>query len=123
MEKKTKLLMTFSILIIMVAGLYVATDWFSKVTGFFTEDETQKLASCLNERGTEFYTSNYCADCNQQLKVFGSSINQVRTRDCGKEMENCPNIRSIPAWYINGEINYGVKTIDELREISDCLIE
>ena len=98
MEKRTSVLITFALVIVMIAGLYIFTDWFSQVTGYFLgEGEIKKIAFCLNENGAEFYGSSYCPDCEKTRKLFGQSFKSIHYIDCGKEMENCPNIQSIPA--------------------------
>jgi hypothetical protein len=121
MEKKTKLFITFMSLIVLVGSLYYFTDFISKVTGYFTgESETAKLAQCLSEKGAEFYGTELCADCEKQRKLFGQSFKLINEINCGKDKSLCPNIREIPAWYINKDIHYGLKTLNELKELSGC---
>jgi hypothetical protein len=101
--------------------LYIFTDWFSKVTGYILgEDEKTKVAHCLEGQDVEFYTNKFCAECERQRDVFGSSIRFVNNVDCGKDKEKCPHIREIPAWYINKTIYYGYKNLTELKDLSDC---
>src|SRR3989344_563717 len=98
MQKKFRVLFTFIFIIFLVGILYFFTNWFSIVTGFFKgEDEISKLALCLRENEAQFYFSEYCADCEKQSAMFGKSLNAIDKIDCGKEKENCPNIREIPA--------------------------
>jgi|SRR3989344_9576425 len=121
METKTKVAITFSFIIFLVAILYISTDWFSKVTGYFQgEGEIEKLVVCLNNNNAEFYTSVFCADCERQAKLFGDSFAKIRQVDCGREKENCPNIQNIPAWFIKDKIVYGLKTIEELKDAGEC---
>lgn len=117
-----KVLFTFGIAILLVAGLYIFTDWFSLLTGYFTgESEQGRVAKCLADNGAEFYGTPYCADCEKQKEVFGTFFEKIYFVDCGREKENCPNIREVPAWYINGKIHYGLKTLTELKDISGCV--
>jgi len=121
MEKKVQVLITFIIAILLVTGLYIFTDWFSKVTGYFAgEDEKTKLAQCLQEQNAEFYTSVYCPACAKQKAILGRSIKLINTIDCGKNLENCPNIKEIPAWYLNKTIHYNYFNLTELDELSGC---
>jgi hypothetical protein len=121
MQKRFKVYLTFGILVLIVGGLYIFTNWFSLITGYFKgEDEVVRLAVCLNGKGAEFYGTTFCADCEKQTKAFGYAFSNIKYVDCGKDKEFCPNIRSIPAWYINGQIYYGYKEINELKEISGC---
>lgn len=121
MKQKIRVLVTFAFIIALVASLYIFTNWFSLITGYLKgEGETEKLATCLAEKNVEFYTSAFCANCEKQAQLFGRAFEKIRQVDCGREKENCPNVREIPAWYVNQQIVYGIKTIDELKEISAC---
>lgn len=121
MEKKFKVMVTFGVLVFLVAGLYFFTEWFSLVTGYFKgEDEVVKLTRCLNEKGAEFYGAEFCADCEKQMKIFGRSAQSLKYIDCGKDKEFCPNLKEIPAIYLNKEIHYNFKSFDELKQISGC---
>ncbi len=125
MQKRTKLLTTFLIAILLIGGLYMFTDWFSKITGYFTgESEKVRVAHCLTDQGAEFYGTEYCATCEKQKDILGSeAFRKINYIDCGKDKEDCPNIQSIPAWFIpNSEkkINYGFFELKELKKISGC---
>lgn len=122
MEKTIKLFITFAFLVILISGLYIFTNWFSIITGYFVgEDEKAQLANCLSGQGAEFYDSEFCADCEKQKQLFGKAISLIHIIDCGKEKELCPNIKSVPAWYINKKIHYGFKNITELQQLSNCI--
>lgn len=121
MEPRTKVFLTFGIAVLLIAGLYIFTNWFSLITGYFTgEDERSGVAHCLADDGAEFYGTLYCVDCEKQMEVFGPAFSIIPQVDCGRNNENCPNIREVPAWYINRQIHYGFKTLEELKEISGC---
>jgi hypothetical protein len=121
MQKSTQVLITFMFVIVLVAGLYIFTDWFSQVTGYFTgESEKEELVLCLNSLGVEFYGTTQCADCEKQEKLLGGAFSKIKKIDCGTNKEFCQNFREIPAWYINKEIHYGFKSLNELKEISGC---
>jgi len=121
MDKRIKLLLTFGFIIFLVSGLYLFTNWFSLITGYFTgEDEKTKLAQCLDGKDVQFFGTEYCAECEKQEKLFGTAFGAIKKIDCGKNKEFCPNIRSIPAWYINKTIYYDFKNITELQELSGC---
>lgn len=122
MERRTTLILTFGFLVFLIVGLYLFTDWFSKATGYFVGiDENAKLAYCLDGKGAEFYCTKFLPECEKQRNLFGSSLNSIYTKECGKNNENCPNLKEVPAWYIDKEIYYGFKTLQELREISGCI--
>ncbi len=121
MQKRTQVIITFLALVVLISFLYIATDIFSKVTGYFGgEGEKDRLIKCLTGNSAEFYTSISCADCERQQKLFGESFKLISVVDCGNNMELCPNLQSIPAWYINQNIYYGYKNLTELKSISGC---
>lgn len=121
MEKKTAVMLTFLVLILLIGALYVFTDWFSKVTGFILgEDEKTKLAHCLKEHDAQFFGSQNCAECVRQQDLFGSSWRFINAIDCGPNKEQCPHIKEIPAWYVNKNVIYGFRNITELKKISNC---
>lgn len=121
MEKRVRVLVTFSIAIILIASLYFFTNWFSLITGYFVgESEQQRIANCLAENGAEFYTSIQCADCERQRELFGRAFDRVPQVDCGEDKSLCPNIQSVPAWYLNKKIHYGLRSLDELKALGGC---
>lgn len=116
-----KFAVTLAIIVMLIFGLYLFADWFSKTTGYsIGEDEKTKLANCLSDKDVEFYCSIYSSDCAKQEDEFGRAINVISKVECGKNLKSCPNIREVPAWYINKEVYYGFKNISELKEISGC---
>jgi hypothetical protein len=127
MEKKFQVLITFIFLIVLVAGLYIFTNWFSLITGYFTgESQQESIVNCLNEQEAEFYYSDYCADCEKQQKEFGPSFEKIIKVNCGRNKENCPNIQSVPAFYIpssSEKIHYGLLTLNEISELAGCDVQ
>ena len=122
MEKKYKIIFTFAFLIFLVAILYFFTDWFSKATGYIIgEDSDKELAKCLTEKGIKLYTVANCNFCEKQKKLFGNeALKYLNYVECSENFLECSKLKSVPAWKINGEINYGLKSLDELRALSGC---
>ena len=121
MEKRTRVFISFLILAFLIFGLYFFTDWFSKVTGYFSgQDEGERIANCLSDNGAEFYTAVSCSECEKQALVFGRAFGIINRIDCGDKGEKCENLRSVPAWYVNGEIYYGTRNLSELEELGEC---
>jgi hypothetical protein len=122
MEPKNKVITTFLILIFLIAALYLFTNWFSKTTGYIIEDDPDiYLAECLTKKGSKFFTSDSCPNCDSQKQLFGNSAYpHVNSIDCTRNPSECSLLQSLPAWYINGSLHYGLKTTDELRKLSAC---
>ncbi|HLC31592.1 MAG TPA: hypothetical protein VJK51_02910 [Candidatus Nanoarchaeia archaeon] len=119
MNRQQQVFLTMGVLIVLIIGMYVFSDWFSKVTGYFTgADEKIKLADCLKEKGAELYTG-VCADCERQQRIFGEEgYKRLVVIDCSS---GCTNLRSLPAWYIDGKFEYGFKSLKDLGELSGCV--
>lgn len=122
MENRSKVILTFVVLVSLIAALYLFTDWFSKTTGLAVgEDPDNALAKCMTEKGVKFYGAKSCPNCEKQKSLFGTSAFQfVNYVECLDNPALCINLKGVPAWYINGSIYYGVKTPDELRVLSKC---
>jgi len=122
MEKGIKVIITFGILVFLIAFLYLFSDWFSKATGYIVgEDPDNYLAKCLTRTGVMLYVSKSCPDCDIQKSLFGNSaVSYLNYTDCGTG-GSCRDLEGLPAWKINGTVYYGIKTLSHLRELSGCL--
>ncbi len=122
MKVKTRVYVTFAILVLLVAGIYVFSDWFSKTTGYLLgEDQKVRFVSCLNEKNTILYTKDDCVECFRQQGILGDKAFEIIEKfNCAGN--SCANLRELPAWEINGKIYYGKKDFKELSEISGCEI-
>ena len=122
MEKSHRVMVTFFVLVVLIMGLYVFSDWFSKVTGYFTgENEREKLVYCLNENEAKVYGALLSPDWEKQRKILGRSFELLDYELCSTDSDSCKGLKEIPAWYINGSVHYGVKNLAELRDISGCI--
>lgn len=122
MEKRTKVALSFGVLIALVFGLYFFTDWFSKTTGFLIENEEEEssLARCLTGKNVVFYGSRKCADCKKQIDFFGNGFRYLNYVECNGHPGKCQELKIVPAWEINGQMVYGLKSLSELRVLSGC---
>jgi len=120
MRQYTKTMLTFFVLVLLIAGMYMFTDWFSRTTGYVLgEDEKVKLAQCLTEKESKFYISDTCPLCEDQLKLFGDSASGFLDVIKCETIEECPE-GGVPSWNINGEFYYGVKNFKELAGLCGC---
>lgn len=86
----------------------------------------EKTMKCI-AKNSELYVLKTCSHCAQQKIILGDYINLFEITDCGDNTEKCVKDRiiedgmvSIPAWIINGEKYTGVRTIEQLKELSGC---
>lgn len=123
MQQFTKTALTFAILILLIFGLYIFANWFSRTTGYVLgEDEKTKLTQCLTLKGAVFYISETCPLCDKQLELFGESASEFLTIITCETPSQCPK-GGVPAWTINQETSYGFKNFNELSELSGCRLE
>ncbi len=122
MNNERRVLVTLMVLIVLIASIYVFTDWFSKTTGYtLGEDQKIKFAQCLAKNNTVLYITENCYPCEQQYKMLGDSAYKIVPKIvCGKD--SCQGLSSLPAWQINNKFYYGKKDFKELSDLSGCLI-
>lgn len=96
--------------------------------------EYNAFAQCLTEKGMKMYGSITCHFCAQQRAIFGKSFEYVKEIECDPrnenvEIERClaKKIERTPTWILEDsdgntllEKGSGVKTFEELSEISGC---
>jgi glutaredoxin len=83
-------------------------------------DYAQKLAVCMSQKGITFYGRLTCPYCQAQIKIFGNAFKSINFVNCDVESSLCSGLEGVPAWKINGQMNYGVKTLEELSNLSNC---
>lgn len=123
MEPRVRVMFTAGVVLALIVGFYLFSDWFSKATGYVLgEDQKAAFAHCLKDNGGVLYETADCADCEKQRSILGEGAYQVVPRiTCGAN--KCQGLRSVPAWEIEGNLYYGIKTYKELDELSDrCAI-
>ena len=84
-----------------------------------TPETDEEIIKCIGEKAT-LYTQLGCAHCKTQEELFGENIKYITVIDCFYEREKCGKITATPTWVINGKEYLGLKSIDKLREITNC---
>ncbi len=71
---------------------------------------------------SHLYVSRTCSFCAQQKILLGESIKYFNITDCLDDMQLCINkeVTRWPAWEIGGQIYLGVRSIEELKELTEC---
>ncbi len=84
--------------------------------------EQDALAECLTLNDAKMYGTEWCHNCKDQKKVFGSSFKYVDYIDCDKEQESCiiADIEAYPTWVIDGENYVGKQDLGRLGYLSNC---
>ena len=89
---------------------------------------SDKFAVCVGQKSALYGRNVYCPPCEEQLKVFGNSVQYINYVDCepgDTVIDACKDakIQSYPAWIVNGNQYNGVKSLDELAKITGCKLE
>ena len=123
MNTSTRVFVTMTILVALIAGLYVFSDWFSKTTGYLLgDDQKARLVECLQNHGAVLYENSTCSECWDQQKILGKGpYSLIKKTECEGSI-TCSGLRSIPAWEIDGAFYYGKKSFKQLSDISGCTL-
>ncbi len=122
------------VLTVTVVFYYVPAYWECKslealpplVKGDFESVEEyvkiRDLSLCLQEREALLYGSENCGWTERQKMVFGEWFGNVPYISCITNETVCEKagIVGYPAWEINGELSYGLKTPKKLAEMAGC---
>jgi hypothetical protein len=123
MEPKTRVFVTLGVIVVMIVGMYIFSDWFSKATGYVLgEDQKAAFVTCLNEQGDLYFEQANCVECDKQRDELGEKAYQLlNKKTCGNDL--CQGLKNVPAWSIEGKFYYGVQTFQDLNKISSCEIK
>ena len=89
--------------------------------------EKIKLAEHLSKEGAVMYNAYWCPHCHDQKEMFGKEASEkLNLVECAKdgfnnkrELCEAKGITGFPSWEINGSIDSGVKSLQELAELSN----
>ncbi len=89
--------------------------------------EKIKLAEHLTKEGSVMYNAYWCPHCHDQKEMFGKEATEkLNLVECAKdgidnkrELCEAKGITGFPSWEINGSIDSGVKSLEELAELSN----
>ena len=85
------------------------------------------LANHLSINGITMYNAYWCPHCHDQKEMFGKeAVSKLLLVECAKDGKNnqsslCEKkgITGFPSWEINGKIESGIKSLEELAKSSD----
>jgi thiol-disulfide isomerase/thioredoxin len=90
-----------------------------------------QFASCIKEKGAQFYGAFWCPHCRAQKSLFGKSSDllpyiECSTPDGNSQLAVCTEkrIESYPTWiFSDGSIESGELTLEKLAEKTGCQIQ
>ena len=80
-----------------------------------------EMMSCIGENSL-LVASKGCGYCHNQIEMFGDDKDSLNIIYCEDDEQFCIDnqIAGVPTWIINEEKFVGVRTIDELKELTGC---
>ena len=86
-----------------------------------------KLAEHLTKEGAVMYNAYWCPHCHDQKEMFGKEATEkLNLVECAKdginnkrELCEAKGITGFPSWEINGSIDSGVKSLEELADLTN----
>jgi len=117
MADKIKQLTKISgILILILALTFVINGCANEINNL-----NAKTVNCIAGNST-VYVSATCSLCTEQKETFGDLFKNLKAVDCAEEAQTCleAGISQVPTWIISGEKMVGLKSIEELKELTGC---
>ena len=86
-----------------------------------------KFARFLSQKGVVMYGTYKCPYYQSQKELFGNKASKkLNIIECSKDGKNnqfelcsSKNIKGFPSWEINNEIYLGIKTLEEIAELTN----
>lgn len=127
MKKKTKQTILWSLLALVIFGIFV----------FFLYNQAKKpgkydnFAQCIKDSGATFYGAFWCPHCQSQKTLFGKSAKNLPYQECSTpdgrgQNDICTekDIQGYPTWeFADGSRRGGTLSIEELAEITSCEVD
>ncbi len=113
----------------LLAALILPLAAFAEKPPIVTSTSTTSsisLAQHLRATGAVKYSAYWCPHCHDQNQLFGKkAAAQLNNIECAPDGENSQaelckekGISGFPSWEINGTIDSGVKSLEELADLS-----
>ena len=118
MNKPKKDTPIYIILVIIIILIILGIFWIKNPNKKPTDEEVMK---CIAEKSI-IYSSTTCGACRYQEQILGDYYSLFQEINCFKEIQKCidAHIEATPTWIINGEKYTGVKSIQKLKELTEC---
>lgn len=123
--KNTKSIKNVALVTAVIIIATVVFIWWSQNN---QPGKLDSFAKCIKDSGAKFYGAFWCAHCQNQKKLFGSSKKYLPYMECStldgnSQLEFCKNekIISYPTWeFKDGSRQEGELTLRELSKKSGC---
>jgi hypothetical protein len=117
MKKSYKLLIWAFCILGIIALIYYSI---TRPMPTLSQEETDALASCLNQKNISLYGGLGCENCEIQKAMFGNTADSIPYIDCTAQKEACKTDAALPYWKINDKILPGPIPLQVLKSITKC---
>lgn len=113
MKKDNKIFIGIIIVVIIIISIIMF------VRGNTDLDDV--TAKCISENSI-LVVSKTCSHCAQQKRILGDHLETFNVNDItdSQELIDKYNIQVVPTWIINNKVHTGVKSINDLKELTGC---
>lgn len=108
----------YMFLIIAIAIIIIVIIWIYTRPPTFPDEVINCIVS-----NSEVITYYSCGHCQQQIEKLGIYSDKFKIIDFNayiKEKNGSVDIDGVPTWIINGTNYMGVKTLQQLKELTNC---
>jgi len=103
-------------IIVLIILVVVSIVYFQKSPTVVDE----QTAKCIGGNST-LYTKSDCFYCKKQKDIFGENVKFLNIAEIGSWEELAKyNVTETPTWIINNQKYSGVKSIEDLKELTSC---
>jgi thiol-disulfide isomerase/thioredoxin len=114
------------VLALIIGGFFLFSSGESK----YSQEELDKFAKCLTEKGTVMYGAFWCPHCARTKKNFGSSFHFIEYVECDPRGDNEQSVLCIEkeieeydTWeFSDGSRVIGEPSFEKLSEMTGCPI-
>ena len=120
----------FSFISLLAVPIFVKSEHLTAQKEIIITNESSKysieLAKYLTDNGVVKYSAYWCPNCYDQAKIFGKeAYKKLNVIECARDGKNSQtqlcidkNIEGFPSWEINGKIIIGVRSLNDLAELT-----
>lgn len=103
------------LVVVIIASIYVIIYFKNKI------NPEEQLMKCIAEK-SHLYISKTCSFCAQQKIILGDFMGLFNMTDCLNETKLCvvKGIKGWPTWEIGNQSYIGLKSIKELKDLTNC---
>lgn len=122
-RRRNKKIINYSLLTIII--LVVLAILFSWISQLKEDGKYDGFAKCLTESGAGMYGTDWCTNCQDQKRAFGSSFKNVVYINCDMNPVACESLEidGYPTWVFSDNSQLvGKQTMFDLANKTGCVL-